>query len=32
MTTKLICTVGGSHEPITKAIKEVKPDYIRPLL
>ncbi len=28
MTTKLICTIGGSHEPIIKAIKEAKPDYI----
>lgn len=25
--TVLICTVGGSHQPIVKAIKELKPDF-----
>lgn len=28
MTTILICTVGGSHQPIVSAIKEQHPDYV----
>lgn len=28
MKTILICTVGGSHQPIVTAIKEQKPDYV----
>jgi len=26
--TILICTVGGSHEPIVKAIRETRPEYV----
>lgn len=29
MTTILICTVGGSHQPIVTAIKEVRPDFVQ---
>ncbi len=28
MTTILICTVGGSHQPVVSAIKEQRPDYV----
>ncbi|HLA00090.1 MAG TPA: hypothetical protein VJZ24_00465, partial [Thermodesulfovibrionales bacterium] len=28
MKKVLILTVGGSHEPIVKSLKEIKPDYI----
>ena len=28
MTTILICTVGGSHQPIVSAIKEQSPDHV----
>jgi len=28
MKTILICTVGGSHQPILKSIQESKPDYV----
>ncbi len=28
MTTILICTVGGSHQPIVTAIKEQNPDFV----
>ncbi len=28
MKTILICTVGGSHQPILKSILETKPDYV----
>ncbi len=28
MTQILICTVGGSHQPIVSAIKELRPDYV----
>ena len=28
MNEILICTVGGSHEPIVKAIETIKPDYV----
>lgn len=28
MNNILICTVGGSHEPIVKAIETIKPDYV----
>ena len=28
MKTTLICTVGGSHEPIVKAIQALKPDHV----
>jgi len=27
MKTCLICSVGGSHQPIVKAIRDIKPDY-----
>ena len=26
--TTLICTVGGSHQPIEKAIKSIQPDHV----
>lgn len=28
MNEILICTVGGSHEPVVKAIETIKPDYV----
>lgn len=28
MTSTLICTVGGSHQPIVSAINELRPDYV----
>lgn len=28
MTQILICTVGGSHQPIVSAIKELRPDFV----
>ena len=28
MTTTLICTVGGSHQPIIKAIEHMRPDHV----
>ena len=28
MTTLLICTVGGSHQPIVTAIKDQNPDFV----
>lgn len=28
MNKILICTVGGSHEPVVKAIETIKPDYV----
>jgi len=28
MTTTLICTVGGSHEPVVKAIEHLRPDHV----
>ena len=28
MTQILICTVGGSHQPIVSAIKDLKPDFV----
>ena len=28
MTTILICTVGGSHQPIVGAINDLKPDFV----
>lgn len=28
MTTTLVCTVGGSHQPLVTAIRAVKPDYV----
>ncbi|WP_022947123.1 TIGR02710 family CRISPR-associated CARF protein [Methylohalobius crimeensis] len=27
-TTTLICTVGGSHQPIVRAVNELQPDYV----
>ncbi len=27
MKTTLICTVGGSHQPILRAVEEVRPDH-----
>ncbi len=28
MTTTLLCTVGGSHQPIIKAIEHLRPDHV----
>lgn len=28
MNTLLICTVGGSHQPIVTAIREIRPDFV----